>query len=82
MENNPLRGLFGVSSPRPEPQLATPQPTAPTENIEYEIPVYPQERFAYYKIPFWHVLCIKRIGLPCCTFATIIVTCSLQIILL
>ena len=38
MENNPLRGLFGVSSPRPEPQLATPQPTAPTENIEYEIP--------------------------------------------
>ena len=35
MENNPLRGLFGVSSPRPEPQLATPQPTAPTENIEY-----------------------------------------------
>ena len=35
---NPLRGLFGVSSPRPEPQLATPQPTAPTENIEYEIP--------------------------------------------
>ena len=38
MENNPLRGLFGVSSPRPEPQLVTPQPTAPTENTEYEIP--------------------------------------------
>ena len=38
MENNCLRGLFGVSSPRPEPQLATHQPTAPTENIEYEIP--------------------------------------------
>ena len=38
MENNPLRGLFGVSSPRTEPQLATPQPTAPTKNIEYEIP--------------------------------------------
>ena len=38
MENNPLRGLFGVSSARPEPQLATPQPTAPTGNIEYEIP--------------------------------------------
>ena len=37
MENNPLRDLFGVSSPRPEPQLATPQPTA-TKNIEYEIP--------------------------------------------
>ena len=38
MENNPLRGLFGVSSPCPEPQLVTPQPTAPTKNIEYEIP--------------------------------------------
>ena len=38
MEHNPLRGLFGVSSPRPEPQLATPQPTTPTENFEYEIP--------------------------------------------
>ena len=37
MENNPLRGLFGVSSPRTEPQLVTPQPSAPTENIEYEI---------------------------------------------
>ena len=38
MENNPLRGLFGVSSPRPEPQLATREPTAPTKNIEYEFP--------------------------------------------
>ena len=38
MENNHLRGLFGVSSPRLEPQLATPQPTTPTKNIEYEIP--------------------------------------------
>ena len=38
MENNPLRGLFGVYSPRPEPQLVAPQPAAPTENIEYEIP--------------------------------------------
>jgi len=37
MENNPLRGLFGVSSPRLEPQLVAPQPIAPTENIEYEI---------------------------------------------
>ena len=37
MENNPSRGLFGVSSPRPEPQLVTPQSTAPTKNIEYEI---------------------------------------------
>ena len=39
MENNTLRDLFGVSSPRQEPQLGTPQPTAPTENIEYEIPL-------------------------------------------
>ena len=39
MENNPLRGLFGVSSPRPEPQLVAPQPTAPTKNIYYEIPL-------------------------------------------
>ena len=38
MENNPLRGLFGVSSPCLERQLIAPQPTAPTENIEYEIP--------------------------------------------
>ena len=38
MENNPLRGLFGESSPRREPQLVTPQPSAPTENIGYEIP--------------------------------------------
>src|SRR3954471_13371627 len=38
MENNPLRGLFGVSSPRPEPQLATPKPTEPTENVYFEIP--------------------------------------------
>ena len=35
MENNPLRGLFGVSSPRPEAQRVAPQPT---ENIYYEIP--------------------------------------------
>ena len=38
MENNPLRGLLGVSSPQPEPQLIAPQPTAPTKNIGYEIP--------------------------------------------
>ena len=35
---HPLRGLFGVSSSLPEPQLVTPQHTAPTENIGYEIP--------------------------------------------
>ena len=38
MESNPLRGLFGVSSPRPEPQLSTPQPTIPAKHIEYETP--------------------------------------------
>ena len=37
MESNPLRGLFGASSPRPEPQLVTPQPTEPTENVYFEI---------------------------------------------
>ena len=35
MESNPLRGLFGVSSPRPEALIVAPQPT---ENIYYEIP--------------------------------------------
>ena len=38
MRNNPLWGLFGVYSPLLWPQLSTPQPTAPTEKIEYEIP--------------------------------------------
>ena len=47
-----------------------------------EIPVYPQERFAYHKRLFWPVLCLKRIGIPCCTFVTVNITCSLQIILL
>jgi len=38
MENNPFRGLFGASSPRPEEQRVAPQRTAPTANIYYEIP--------------------------------------------
>ena len=38
MENHPLKGVFRVYSPRPEPQLTTPQPNAPTKNIECEIP--------------------------------------------
>ena len=52
------------------------------ESDMVKIPVYPQERFAYHKRPFWPVLCLKRIGLPCCILFTITVTCSLQIILL
>ena len=39
METNPLRGLFGVSSPRPEEQRVAPQPTEPTKNIYVEIPL-------------------------------------------
>ena len=38
METNPLRGLFGVSSPRPVDQRVAPQPTEPTKNIYFEIP--------------------------------------------
>ena len=40
MESNPLRGLFGVSSPRPVEQRVAPQPTEPTENenVFFEIP--------------------------------------------
>ena len=47
-----------------------------------ENPVYPQERVAYHKRPFWLVLRHKRIGLPCCTLFTVTITCLLQIILL
>ena len=39
MESNPLRGLFGVSSPRTEEQIVSPQPAAPTENICFEFPL-------------------------------------------
>ena len=38
MENIPLRGLFGVSSPRLVEQRVAPQPTQPTEPIENETP--------------------------------------------
>ena len=39
MESNPLRGLFGVSSPRPVEQRVAPQPTEPTENeTPFQIP--------------------------------------------
>ena len=38
METNPLRGLFGVSSPQLEEQRVSPQPTELYENIYFEIP--------------------------------------------
>ena len=38
MESNSLRGLFGVSSPRPVEQRVSPQPTEPTENFYFVIP--------------------------------------------
>ena len=37
MESNPLRGFFGVSSPRPVEQRVAPQPTE-NENVYFEIP--------------------------------------------
>ena len=41
MESNPLRGLFGVSSPQPVEQRVAPQPTEPNENENacFEIPL-------------------------------------------
>ena len=44
MESNPLRGLFGISSPRPVEQRVAPHPTQPTEptenqNVYFEIPL-------------------------------------------
>ena len=38
MAQNPLRGLFGVSSPRAEEQRVAHQPTALIENVCFEIP--------------------------------------------
>ena len=34
-----MRGLFGVSSPRPVEQRVAPQPTEPTKNVYFEIPL-------------------------------------------
>ena len=47
MESNPLRVLFGVSSPRPVEQRVSPQPTEPTENenVYFEIPSGMIEKF-------------------------------------
>ena len=38
METNPLRGLFGVCSPRMEAQRVAPQPAARAKNICFEFP--------------------------------------------
>ena len=38
MENNSLRGLFGVPPPRTVEQRVAPQPTVPIENVYIEIP--------------------------------------------
>ena len=38
MEQNPLRGFFGVSSPRPVEQRFSLQTIEPTENVYFEIP--------------------------------------------
>ena len=39
MKSNPLRSLFGVSSPRPVEQRVAPQPTEPFENqTPFEFP--------------------------------------------
>ena len=34
-----LSGVCSGYPPRTEPQLVAPQPTSPTENVEYEIPL-------------------------------------------
>ena len=47
MDTNPLRGLFGVSSPRPVEQSFAPQPTQPTEPTKNEN--------VCFEIPFWYV---------------------------
>ena len=39
MESNLLRGLFGVSSPRPVEQRVSPQPTEPTESVATDEPI-------------------------------------------
>ena len=45
MESNPLRGLFGVSSPRPVEQRVAPQPTEPIENeTPFEFPAAMMEK--------------------------------------
>ena len=43
--------------------------------------MYPQECIAYYKRPFWPILCLKRIGPPCCTLFTFITCYPLRFVL-
>ena len=45
MENNPLMGLFGVSSPRPVEKRVAPQPTE-NENACFKIPLGMVEKTA------------------------------------
>ena len=65
MESNPLRGLFGVSSPRPVEQRVAPQPTEPTENVYFEIPLGMIEKLLanpchYKKIHFRDDTCLSQ----------------------
>ena len=54
METNPLRGLFGASSPRPVEQRVAPQPTKPTENVYFEIPLQEMEHcMPIYTLSMW-----------------------------
>ena len=65
MENNPLRGLFGVSSSRPEAIRVAPQPT---ESICYEIPSGMIEKLLANRYagdgsvnPDMHLICVDEI---------------------
>ena len=55
METNPLRSLFGVSSPRMEAQRAAPQPAAPTENICFEFPSGMLEKLLANPFTGWNI---------------------------
>ena len=67
MENNLLRGLFGISSPRLEEQRVAPQPIARTENIYYKIPSGMIEKLRrgtfgswVHMYPIWEKLAIQQ----------------------
>ena len=79
MESNPLRGLFGVSSPRPvEPRVA-PQPTEPIENeTPFDLACKEQEnknkkheiddRFLTSNFQKFDCLCYCFLFIPCFLF--------------